>query len=218
MIRELVNEQLFELCEIVTKVKCSLCLLYWNQGIVYCTFVQRLIDIESRRKSNNLRLDALSIPNNVIKKGRNHGARHGKTEEQEYQMAWNAWKRWCKKVDSRDELLTSIQDRFLRDPIYRESQLAIGWTELNCLEWDELAQEDHTYGLTPEEKKRYQRNTAGKKKKAYETTIRFSSRCLNKKSSTPRVRRTGCRTNVTTTIQTMLSLFKHIVVGRLIWK
>ena len=42
---------------------------------------------------------ALSIPHYVIKKGRCHGARHGKIEEQkEYQKAWNAWKRCCKKV------------------------------------------------------------------------------------------------------------------------
>ena len=28
---------------------------------------------------------------------------------------------------------------------YRESQLAIGWSEQKCNEWDELAKEDHTY-------------------------------------------------------------------------
>ena len=60
----------------------SHCLLYWNQGIVYCTCGHCLIDSESRRKFNKLRLDALSIPNYVIKKGPTHGARHGKTEEQ----------------------------------------------------------------------------------------------------------------------------------------
>ena len=27
------------------------------------------------------------------------------------------------------------------------SQLAIGWTERKCKDWDELAQEDHTYRL-----------------------------------------------------------------------
>ena len=67
MIRELGNVELFELCEIVPKVQCSHCLLYWNQGIVYCTCGQCLIDSESRRKFNKLRLDALSIPNYVIK-------------------------------------------------------------------------------------------------------------------------------------------------------
>ena len=70
-------------------------------------------------------------------------------------IAWNAWKRCCKKVDSQGEHFTGIHDRFLRDPIYRESQLAIGWTEQKCKELDELAKEDHTYRLTPEEKKRY---------------------------------------------------------------
>ena len=34
MIRELCNVEFFELCETFTKVPCSHCLLYWNQGIV----------------------------------------------------------------------------------------------------------------------------------------------------------------------------------------
>ena len=157
MIRESGNVEVFELCETFPKVPCSHCLLYWNQGIVYCTCGQCLIDSESRRQFNKLRLEALSIPNNVIKKGPNHGARHGKTKEQtEYHMAWNVWKRCCKKVDSQGEHCTGIHDRFLRDPVYRESQLAIGWPEQNCKECDELVKEDHTYRLTPEEKKRYQ--------------------------------------------------------------
>ena len=116
-----------------------------------------MVESESRRKFNKLRLDALSILNYVIKKGRSYGARHGKTEEQkEYHMAWNAWKRCCKKVDSQGEHFTGIHDRFLRDPVYRESQLAIGWTAQKCKELDELANEDHTYRLTPEEKRRHQ--------------------------------------------------------------
>ena len=62
-----------------------------------------------------------------------------------------------KKVDSQGENFTGIHDRFFRDPVYRESQLAIGWTEKKCKKWDELAREDHTYRLTPEEKKKRQR-------------------------------------------------------------
>ena len=73
MIRELGNVELFELCETIPKVQCSHCLLYWNQGIVYCTCGQFLIDSELRRKFNKLRLDALSIPHYVIKKGASHG-------------------------------------------------------------------------------------------------------------------------------------------------
>ena len=101
MIRELGDVELFELCETIPKVRCSHCLLYWNQGIVCCTSGHFLIYSESRRNSNRLRLDALSIPNYVIKKGHTHGARHGKTKVQgEYHKAWNAWKRCSKKVDS----------------------------------------------------------------------------------------------------------------------
>ena len=39
---------------------------------------------------------------------------------------------------------------------YRESQLAIGWTEQKCIEMDELAKQNHTYHLSTEEFKRYQ--------------------------------------------------------------
>ena len=156
MIRELCNVELFELRETTPKVQCSHCLLYWDQGIVYCTCGQCLIYSEPRRNFNRLRLNANSIPNYVIKKGAIHGARHGKTEAQrEYRLAWNAWKRFRKKVDSQGEHVTGIHDRFLRDPVYREPQLAIGWSEQKCKEWDELAKEDHTNKLTPEEKRRY---------------------------------------------------------------
>ena len=68
-------------------------------------------------------------------------------------MAWNAWKRCCKKVDSQGGHFSGIHDRFLRDPVHRDSQLAIGWSEQKCKEWDELAKEDHTYKLTPQEKR-----------------------------------------------------------------
>ena len=150
MIREMGNVELFELCETMPKVQCSQCLLYWNQEIVYCTCAHFLVESESIRKFFKLRLDALSVPHYVIKKGRCHGARHGNIEEQiEYHMAWNAWKRCCKSVDSRGE-------RFLRDQVYRELQLLIGWTEQKCIEMDELAKQDHTYRLSKVEFKRYQ--------------------------------------------------------------
>ena len=97
MIRELGNVELFELCETIPQVQCSQCLLHWNQGVIYFTCGHFLVESESRRKFNKLRLDALSIPHYVIKKGRCHGARHGETEQQkEYHTAWNAWKR-CRK-------------------------------------------------------------------------------------------------------------------------
>ena len=62
----------------------------------------------------------------------------------------------ARKVDSQGGHFTGVHDQFLRDRIYRESKLAIGWTEQECKEMDELAKENHTYCLTAEEKRRYQ--------------------------------------------------------------
>ena len=71
------------------------CLLYWNQGIVYCTCGHLLVESESNQNFSQWRLDALSIPNYVIKKRRPHGARYGKTEAQKEQfIAHNARKRY----------------------------------------------------------------------------------------------------------------------------
>ena len=149
MIRELGNVELFELCETIPKVQRSQCLLYWNQGVIYCTCGQFLVESKSRRKFNKQRLIALSIPHYVIKKGRPHGARHGKTEAQkEHFVAHNARKRCIKKN------YDGIHDRFQRDQACRESQLKIGWTKQKCIEMDKLAQEDRTYRLSKEGFKR----------------------------------------------------------------
>ena len=80
MIRDMGNVELFELCEIIPKVHCSECLLYWDQGIVHCICGHLLRENQSSRRILQWKLDLLSIPNYVIKKGRLHGNRHGKTE------------------------------------------------------------------------------------------------------------------------------------------
>ena len=140
------NVELFELCETIPKVQCSECLLYWNQGVIYCSCGPLLKESEASQNFNKLRKDALSIPHYVIKKRRPHGARHGKTEAQkEYYVAHNARKRCLKRN------YEGIHDRFLRDPVYRDSQLIIGWTEEKCIEMDKLAQENHSYCPSSEE-------------------------------------------------------------------
>ena len=48
MIKDMGNKELFELCETIPKVQCSECLLYWNQGIVYCTPTMRGGDAPKR--------------------------------------------------------------------------------------------------------------------------------------------------------------------------
>ena len=112
---------------------------------------------ESGRKFNRTKTGCNLFPG-LRDKGATHGVRHGKTDVQrEHHMAWNAWKGCCKKVDSQGEQFTGIHDRFLRDPVYRESQLAIGWSEPKCKEWDELAIEDKYIQTPSRGKKKIQR-------------------------------------------------------------
>ena len=54
-----------------------------------------------------------------------------------------------KEMSQRDD--GRIHDRFLRDQVYRASQLKIGWTEEKCIDMDKLAQENHSYRLSREE-------------------------------------------------------------------
>ena len=151
----------------------------------------------------------------MIKKGRCHGARHGKTAEQkEYHTAWNAWKRCCKRVDSQGEHFKGIHDRFLRDQVYRKSQLAIGWTEQKCIEMDELAKQNHTYHLSTEEFKRYQGQwylTLNKSVKNGPMRLRpdFRAAVSVKKPSSSWVRWGNCRT----AIQDMALFLKRFMVG-----
>ena len=57
MIRDMGNAELFELCETSPKAQSSECLLYWNQGIVYCTCGHLLRENEPSRHLHQWRLD-----------------------------------------------------------------------------------------------------------------------------------------------------------------
>ena len=130
MIREMGNVELFELCETIPKVQCSECLLYWNQGVIYCTCGHLLVESDSSQNFHRWRLDALSIPHYVIRKERPRGARHGKTEaEKEHFVAHNARKRCLKKN------FDGIHDRFPRDPVYRDSQLKLAGPRRSASQW-----------------------------------------------------------------------------------
>ena len=127
MIRDTGNVELFELCETIPKVQCSECLLYWIQGIVCCTCGHLLRENESSRHLHQWRLDVLSIPNCVIKKGP-HGARHGKTEAQkEHFITHNARKRCIKKN------FKGNHDSIQKELRYRDAQLKAGRTEEKCI-------------------------------------------------------------------------------------
>ena len=82
MIKDMDNVELFELFETEPKTERKECLLYLKLGIIYFTCGHLLNESEANRGATQCTLDLLSIPNYVIKKGRHHGHRYGKTTEQ----------------------------------------------------------------------------------------------------------------------------------------
>ena len=153
MIKDMENEKLFELFETDLKTQCKECLLYWSQGTVYCTCGHLLKESEGNRGAIQCTLDLLSIQNYVIKKGRPHGHRYGKTTEQrDYHIAHSLRKRCIKRR------LQGIHDRFLKDAEFRASQLEHDRTGEVCIQMDELAQKDFSYHMTQAEYFRYRKN------------------------------------------------------------
>ena len=153
MIKDTGNVELFELCETNPKVQCKECLLYWNQGIVYCTCGHLLRESAANRNAIRWTLHLLSIQNYVIKKGRPHGHRFGKTKEQkDHHIAHNLRKRCMKRG------FKGIHDRFLKDDVFRESQLEIDRTEEVCIQMDKDATKAFTYHVTQGEYFRYRKN------------------------------------------------------------
>ena len=152
-IKDMGNVELFELFETDPKTQCKECLLNWSQGIVYGTCGHLLKESKASRGAIQCTLDLLSIQNYVIKKGRPHGHRYGKTEEQrDYHVAHILRKR-C--INRRFE---GIHDRFLKGHVFRESQLEIDRTEKVCIQMDEIAQKDFSFHMTQAEYFRYRKN------------------------------------------------------------
>ena len=87
MIKDVGNVELFELFETDTKTQCKACLSYWGESIVHCTCGHLLKETVANRSFIVYTLDLLSIPEYVIKKGRPHGHRYGKTPETK-NMIW----------------------------------------------------------------------------------------------------------------------------------
>ena len=119
MMQDMGKVELIELCETIPKVQCSECFLYWTQDIVCCTCGHLLRENQSsRRIIHRWQLDLLSIPNYVIKKGRLHGHRHGKTEAQRKHFIDHNLRKRCIKKN-----FEGIHDRFQKDFTFRDSQL-----------------------------------------------------------------------------------------------
>ena len=146
MIQDVGNVELFELFETDPKTQCKECLSYWSEGIVYCLCGHLLKESAANRGVIHYTLDLLSIPEFVIRKGRPHGHRFGKTTEQrDHFIAHNLKKRCIKRH------FKGIHDRFLRDPEFRTAMLEHDRDEEVCITWDDLADKDFSHCMTESE-------------------------------------------------------------------
>ena len=147
------------------------------------------------------------------RRGDFHGVRHGKIETQkQYQIAFNTWKRCRKIVDGQAEHFEGIHDRFLRDQVFRDSQLKIGSIEQKCIEIDKLAQEDHSHRLSRDAITKISKKLVSHIKQigqecADATSIRFSRSSDRYAPSPPWSRRRTCRTHFSPTISEMEPFF-----------
>ena len=62
MVREMGNVEPVRVMRNIPRVQCSQCLLYWNQGVIYCTCGHLFVESESSQNFSQWRLDARSIP------------------------------------------------------------------------------------------------------------------------------------------------------------
>ena len=147
MIRDVGNIELCELLDTEPKTQCTVCLSFWNIGVLYCTCGHFL---HKERGANqqfiNYTLDLLSVPEYVIKKGRPHGHRYGKKPGDKEYFTTNQLKKRCKT-----KYFQGIHDRFIRDPEFRSRMIENHRDEELCRRWDALADEDHTHHLTTQE-------------------------------------------------------------------
>ena len=135
MIQDVGNIELCEVLETEPKTQCTVCLSYWNIGILYCAcghFLRK--GRGENQKFINYTMEFLSVPEYVIKKGRHHGHRYGKKSGDKEYFTANQLKKRCKKM-----YFQGNHDRFIRDPEFRNRMIENHRDEEFCRQWDALA-------------------------------------------------------------------------------
>ena len=89
----------------------------------------------------------------------------------------NQLKKKCEKT-----FFQGIHDRFIRDPEFRNRMIEKNRDEDLCQRWDALADEDHTYHLTPQEYSFYKSNWWLRSNKQGSNTVRTTHRSDFKKA------------------------------------
>ena len=129
-------------------MQCKECLLYWNQGIVYCTCRHLVKESEANRGATQCTLDFLSIQNHVIRRDDLMAIDMGKLQNKE-----NIMLPIISERDASRGFFKGIHDRFLNDPEFRTSQL-----EHDRTEDGRACAKKFSYHMTQAEYFRYRKN------------------------------------------------------------
>ena len=100
MILDVGNIELCESLQTEPKTQCTVCLSYWNFGILYCMcghFLQK--ERGANQQFINFTMDLASVPEYVLKKGRPHGHRYGKKPGDKQCYTANQLTKKCKKEE-----------------------------------------------------------------------------------------------------------------------
>ena len=98
-------------------------------------------------------MDLLSLPNTTQRKGDPTDTVTGRSQGTENTTSSIHSRRSAKKNN-----FLGIHDKFIRDEKFRKNMIENGQTEEICRQMDDLADEDHTRHLTPEEIDDYRSN------------------------------------------------------------
>ena len=98
------------------------CAKYWPERLSYGTCGTCLRPSKEQKRKTKEQFEVLSIPHDIVKKNYSRGAKHGPSQEQYDHFKANESTRHAKKKNN-----SSITERFQKDELYRNSQLAIGF-------------------------------------------------------------------------------------------
>ena len=153
-IKESGNIEISEIVNTEPKLQCKFCLNHCNPGIIYCVCGHLMVeDSGEHRKYMLSALNSFTIGNFYVCKGRPRGYRYGKAPEcKEYHTAHQLAKK-CRKKG-----FDSIYDRYMRDKLFRSNMIDHGRTEKVIIDMDNLANEDHSFKVTQNERNYYSQN------------------------------------------------------------
>ena len=80
--QDLIDIEIFELCENSSKQQCPDCGAYWEMGRIYCSCGRNMKSTRGPTEFEENNRDVTSIPGYVIEKNHSRGAKHGASERQ----------------------------------------------------------------------------------------------------------------------------------------